>query len=143
MAGVIERIDSDSNVILTDHRGFLEGWTKKVGCEELNLDELSIAERNNFNVLPLFPTMIKYIDSLGVSARTLFFKNQKARDPSLIVPAPPDTPLPELQTALLRTYRKMLKEEEFVGACFAEVEMTQLTFCGGRARMLRFVIKNL
>jgi hypothetical protein len=40
------------------------------------------------------------------------------------------------------TFRKMLKEEEFVGACFAEIEMTKLSFCGGKAKMLRFVIKH-
>jgi hypothetical protein len=85
MAGVIERVDSDANVILTDEFGYLEGWTRKIGTEEFNLDELSIAERKNFNVMPLFPTLIKYMDSLGVYVRTLFFKNQKSRDPNLIV----------------------------------------------------------
>jgi hypothetical protein len=33
MAGVIERVDSDANVILTDEFGFLEGWTRKIGVE--------------------------------------------------------------------------------------------------------------
>lgn len=35
--------------------------------------------------MPLFPTLIKYMDSLGVYARTIFFKNQKSRDANLIV----------------------------------------------------------
>jgi hypothetical protein len=85
MAGVIGRIDSETNVILTDEFGYLEGWTKKIGAEEFNLDELSIAERRNFNVLPLFPTLIKYMDSMGVYVRTLFFKNQKSKDPNLMI----------------------------------------------------------
>jgi hypothetical protein len=46
------------------------------------------------------------------------------------------------QKTLMDTFRKMLKEEEFVGACFAEIEMTKLSFCGGKAKMLRFVIKH-
>jgi|LakMenEpi03Aug12_release.lakeMendotaPanAssembly.Ray.scaffolds.fasta_scaffold1507095_1 hypothetical protein len=38
MAGVIEKIESEANVILTDQWGFLEGWTRKIGTEEFNLD---------------------------------------------------------------------------------------------------------
>jgi hypothetical protein len=33
MAGVIEKVDSDANIILTDEFGYLEGWTKKIGNE--------------------------------------------------------------------------------------------------------------
>ena len=140
MAGVIERIDSDANVILTDSRGYLEGWTRKIGVEEFNFDDLTIADRRKFNVLPLFPTLIKYMDSLGVYARTIFFKNQKIKDQFLVVP--PEDDLPTFQASLLATFRKMLKEEELVGACFAEVEMTRLSLCRGQANMLKFVIRQ-
>lgn len=83
------------------------------------------------------------MDSIGVYARTLFFKNQKSRDLNLIVENKHhEEDLPSFQNSLMKTFRKMLKEEEFVGACFAEIEMTKLTFCGGKAKMFRFVIKH-
>jgi hypothetical protein len=46
--------------------------------------------------------------SLGVTARTIVFKNQKARDPNLTFTK--ELSLPVLQKALLSGWRKMLKE---------------------------------
>lgn len=110
MAGLIQKVESDANIILTDQFGYLEGWTKRIGSEEFNFDEMSIAERKNFNVMPLFPTLIKYMDSLGVYARTIFFKNQKTRDPNLIiVDKNKHEHLPAFQAKLLSTFRKMVK----------------------------------
>lgn len=88
----------------------------------------------------MFPTLIKYMDSLGVNARTIFFKNQKSKDQHLAIP--PNDDLPTFQASLLATFRKMMKEEELVGACFAEVEMTKLSLCRGQAKMLKFVIRQ-
>lgn len=90
--------------------------------------------------MPLFPTLIKYMDSLGVYARTIFFKNQKSKDQHLAIP--PNDDLPTFQASLLATFRKMMKEEELVGACFAEVEMTRLSLCHGQVNMLKFVIRQ-
>ena len=33
LAGVVERVDSDTEVILTDDQGCLQGWTKRIGEE--------------------------------------------------------------------------------------------------------------
>ena len=72
--------------------------------------------------MPLFPTLIKYMDSLGVVVRTIFFKNAKPRDSHLIVvDSSQPIALPELQTKMLNTFMTMVKEEEMVGACFAEI----------------------
>ena len=87
MAGVFERVHNDSHVILTDEFGYLEGWTSKIG-EEFNFDEISVSERRKYNIMPLFPTLIKYMDSLGVCVQTLFFKNNKGQDPKLVILRP-------------------------------------------------------
>lgn len=72
---------------------------------------ISIGERKNYNIMPLFPTLIKYMDSLGVVVRTIFFKNAKPRDSSLLVvdPAGKDK-LPGVQAKLLNTFKKLLRE---------------------------------
>lgn len=60
--------------------------------------------------MPLFPTLVKYMDSLGVYARTLFFKNQKTRDPNLaIVDDYKHKNITSFQKKLANTFRKMLK----------------------------------
>lgn len=111
MAGVIERVESEAHVILTDEYGNLEGWTKRIGGEEFNLDLISISERQKYNIMPLFPTLIKYMDSLGVVARTIFFKNAKPRDSNLlVVDSTAKEKLPVVQARLLNTFKKLLRD---------------------------------
>lgn len=75
------------------------------------MDELTIGERKNFNIMPLFPTLIKYMDSEGVCVKTLFFKHSKPRDPNLMIidSNKPDS-TQNLQQKLLAAFRKMLRE---------------------------------
>ena len=143
MAGIVEKVESDANVILIDEYGNLEGWTSKIGAEELNLDAISISERQKYNILPLFPTLVKYMDSLGVIVRTIFFKTAKVKDSSLIVvDSEAKEPLPAVQEKILQSFRKILRNEEIVGASFAEIEFTRISLCQGRANLRKIVIRE-
>jgi len=52
------------------------------------------------------------MDSLGVTLRTLFFKNSKARDSNLmVVNSEEDIPISDVQTRLLSSFKRMLKDE--------------------------------
>jgi TATA-box binding protein (TBP) (component of TFIID and TFIIIB) len=98
----------------------LEGWTKQIGGEELNLDSISITERQKYNIMPLFPTLIKYMDSLGVVVRTIFFKTSKVRDGNLVVvDSEAKENLESAQKKLLKSFKKILKDEEIVAAYYA------------------------
>jgi hypothetical protein len=62
--------------------------------------------------MPLFPTLIKYMDSLGVVVRTVFFKTSKLKDGGLfIVDSDSKESLPVIQQKALKAFRKMLKDE--------------------------------
>lgn len=74
--------------------------------------------------MPLFPTLIKYMDSFGVLVRTLFFKNAKPRDSNLVVMNNLENRNEEIgmvQPKLLNAFKKILKEDEIVGGCYAEI----------------------
>lgn len=61
--------------------------------------------------MPLFPTLIKYMDSFGVLVRTLFFKNSKARDNNLVVMNTENRveEIGMVQPKLLNAFKKILK----------------------------------
>ena len=70
--------------------------------------------------MPLFPTLIKYMDSLGVVVRTIFFKTSKVRDGNLVVvDSEAKENLESAQKKLLKSFKKILKDEEIVAAYYA------------------------
>lgn len=75
------------------------------------MDSISITERQKYNIMPLFPTLIKYMDSLGVVVRTIFFKTSKVRDGNLVV-IDSDTK-ENLETAkhkMLKAFKSIIKD---------------------------------
>ena len=65
LSGVMQRIDSDEAIILTDYYGNLEGWTSKV-CEILPMNEIIGSDCQLFNILPLIPALPKYMNGGGI-----------------------------------------------------------------------------
>ena len=59
--------------------------------------------------MPLFPTLIKYMGSLGVLAHTFFFKNAKPRDSNLLVSHGKGS-LEELQKKLMEAFQKLVHD---------------------------------
>jgi len=52
------------------------------------------------------------MDSLGVTLRTLFFKNSKARDTNLMVINSEDKlTVSDVQNRLMNSFKKLIKEE--------------------------------
>ena len=63
-------------------------------------------------MLPLFPTLVKYMDSLGVVIKTLFFKTSKVKEGHLIVvDSEANEDLKNVQAKILNAFRKMVKDE--------------------------------
>jgi hypothetical protein len=60
LSGVMRKIEEEhNNVILLNDDGFLEERTEELGGL-FNFDEFEMGESLKFNILLLFPTLIKY-----------------------------------------------------------------------------------
>lgn len=62
--------------------GVLQGWTEELSAV-FNFDEFEMGECLKFNVLALFPSLIKYNDAGGCSIKTVFFKSGKVKQKAL------------------------------------------------------------
>ena len=87
LSGVMQKIDKEEKIIITDYYGNLEGWSAKIN-EIINLNELSGSDCQLFNIMPLIPAFIKYMDTHGVCADTLLFKPCSLKNQSLILMDP-------------------------------------------------------
>ncbi len=79
LSGVARKIEEENkHVILTNEDGVLEGWTEGLG-QVFNFDEFEMGECLKFNILPLFPSLIKYIEKGGACVKTIFFRSEKVK----------------------------------------------------------------
>lgn len=72
--------------------------------------------------MPLFPTLIKYMDSLGVVVKTIFFKTSKVRDGHLIViDSDNKENLEAAQKKLHKSFKKIMHDDEIVAVYYGEI----------------------
>lgn len=87
LCGVLQHIPvcETEHILLTDYYGNLEGWTNLIG-DEFNFDCLAGSECRLYNVLPLFPALVKYMPTEAVTrVKTIFFKVCNTREQSLVL----------------------------------------------------------
>lgn len=72
--------------------------------------------------MPLFPTLIKYMDSLGVVVKTIFFKTSKVRDGHLVViDSDNKENLEAAQKKLHKSFKKIMHDDEIVAVYYGEI----------------------
>lgn len=62
--------------------GVLEGWSEQMGSL-FNFDEFEMGECLKFNILSLFPSLIKYNEQGGCKIKTVFFRTGKVKEKCL------------------------------------------------------------
>ena len=79
LSGVCRKIEDESKqVILMNEDGVLEGWTEGL-ASVFSFDEFEMGECLKFNILPLFPSLIKYNECGGTCVKTVFFRSGKVK----------------------------------------------------------------
>ena len=83
------------------------------------------------------------MDSIGVVVKTIFFKTSKVRDGHMmIVDSSNKENISQIQEKAREAFKSLIKDEEIVGAFFADVEFVRVTLCQGRAKLRKITIKE-